>query len=100
MLGLGDQIGRDEIGVAGFVGERENLAGAKITVNTDSPGQEALGELDIRIARADDFIDAGNGGRAKSQSGDGGRAPGAEDVLEVEFMAGGQDEIRSAVFTG
>ena len=100
VLGLGDQVGGDERGHAGVVGDDEDFAGPEEAVGADGPGHLALGQLHVDVAGADDLVDAGDGGRAERHGRDGCRAADAVDVLELQLVGGGQHEVAAAVGAG
>ena len=57
VLGLGDQVRGDVIGIRAVVGEHGDLGGAGLGVDADDPLQQALGGGDVDVARTGDEAD-------------------------------------------
>ena len=57
MLGLGEQVGRHQLGIGGGVGEHRHLRRTREQVDPDPAEQLALGFGDVRVAGADDHVD-------------------------------------------
>ena len=58
VLGLADQVGGDERGVGGVVGEDRDLGGAGLGVDADAALEQPLGRGDVDVARAGDQVTA------------------------------------------
>ena len=57
VLGLADEVGGDEGGVGGVVGEDGDLGGTGLGVDADAALEQALGGGDVDVARARDHVD-------------------------------------------
>ncbi len=68
MLGLAEQIHRHPVGRRAAVGEHQNLGRPGDHVDAANAEHPPLGRGHIGVARADDFVHRGHGGRAVSQS--------------------------------
>ena len=66
VLGLGDQVGGDEVGPARAVGDDDHLAGPGDRVDADVAEDVLLGQRDEQIAGADDLVDARAGPRRRT----------------------------------
>ena len=56
MLGLGDQVGGDELGLGRVVGQHDDLARAGDAVDGDLAEDVLLGQGDEQVARPDDHV--------------------------------------------
>ena len=56
MLGLAEQVGRDDGGPRAVVGDHEDLGRAGEEVDPDEPEQLPLGLGDVRVAGADEQV--------------------------------------------
>ena len=65
MLGLAEQVGRDQLGVGRVVGDHGDLRRAGQQVDPDAPVELALGLGHVRVAGADDHVDAVHPGQAE-----------------------------------
>ena len=59
VLGLPEQVSRDQLGVGVLVGDHEDLGRSGQQVDPDATEQLALGLGHVRVARADDHVDGG-----------------------------------------
>ena len=57
MLGLGQQVRCDELGIGSLVGEHGDLGGAGEQIDPDPAEQLAFGLGHERVARTDDHVD-------------------------------------------
>ncbi len=57
MLGLGQQVGGDELGIGGLVGDHRDLRGPGQEVDSDAAEELALGLGHEGVARPDDHVD-------------------------------------------
>ena len=64
MLGLADQVGRDERRVGRVVGEDRDLGRAGLGVDADHAPEQPLGGGDVDVARAGDQVDLARHGPA------------------------------------
>ena len=87
VLGLVQQVGRQQPGVGAVVGDDQALAGAEehgrhrpVALHLD------LGAGDGRATRADHFAHLGYRLGPKGQGGDTGRAVGPEDLVDAELL--------------
>ena len=83
MLGLGEQVGGDEGGIGGAVGEHDDLRGAGDHVDADDAEHAPLGRRHIGVAGADDLADRRDGRRAIGERGDRLRAADAVDLVDA-----------------
>ena len=61
VLGLGQEVGGDEVGPGRVVGDHQDLAGPRLHVHVAGPADQALGGGDVGVAGADDLVDPGHG---------------------------------------
>jgi hypothetical protein len=87
VLGLGQKIGRDHLGVAGLVGEDVDLGGAGKLVDADGAEDLALGLVHEGIAGAHDLHHRRNRLGPVGHGGDGLCAADAEDAVGPGQMA-------------
>ena len=87
VLGLGQKIGRDPIGLGCLVGDHKHLAWAGQEVDGDFAEDLALGFHDIGIAWAENFLHGKNRLRAMGQCGDG---LGSADSINLCRAAAGK----------
>ena len=87
MLGLGDQVGRDEFRIRGVVGDDRDLGRAGLGVGADRAEQQPLGRGHVDVARAGDGVHGGTVGRAVPEHGDGLGPAGGVDLLDAEQRA-------------
>ncbi len=83
MLGLREQVHRDPVGIGRAIGQHENFRRAGDHVDADDAEHAALRGGDIRIARADDFIDLRDRRRAMRKRADGLRATDREHTVDA-----------------
>ncbi len=94
MFGLGEEIGGDELGVGGIIGEDEDLAGAGEKIDGDIAEEEAFGGDDIGVAGAEHLLDAADGSGAECEGGDG---LGAADAMDLGGAGGGGGEKEGGI---
>ena len=82
MLGLGQQVGGDEVAAGAGVGQHEQVAGAGEAVDADVAGDLALGLLHVEAARAGDHVDAADRLGAVGERGDGLRAAHPQHLVD------------------
>ena len=103
VLGLREQVGRDDLRVGGRVGEDEAFRGAGGQVDADFAGQFQLGGRDPGAAGADDAVDRVDAlvGQAEGQRGDRLGAAGDEERVDAEQRGRRRDDrVDPAVRTG
>ena len=83
MLGLGEEVGGDPLGVARAVGEDANLGGAGDLVDGDGAVDLALGGGDVGVAGAGDELDGADAGAV------GHHADGLDAANAVDFGGAG-----------
>ena len=81
MFGLAQQVGGDQLGVTGLVGDDEDLRRSGELIDADRPEHLPLRLVDEGIARPDDLVDGRHALGAVSQGGDGLRAADPEDAV-------------------
>jgi hypothetical protein len=92
VLGLGEEIDRDQAGIVGGIGEDDDLGGAGDGIDADAAEDLPLGLGDIGIAGADDAIDGGDGSRAIGEGRHGLGAADAVGLGDAGEAGGGGDE--------
>ena len=90
MLGLGQKVSGDPVGIVVAIGDDENFRRAGDHVDADRAEDDALGGGDIGIARPDDLGDGRDALRAIGQRRDRLRAADAVDFLDAGNLCGGQ----------
>ena len=86
VFGLGEEVGGDEVGASGVVGEDHDFAGAWEEVDGDGSEELAFGFDDEFVAWAHDFVDWADGFGAEGECGDG---VGSADAVDF----GGSGEL-------
>ena len=82
MLGLGDEVGGDSVRISSLAGD-DDLGGAGGHVDSALTRYEDFCGGDIEIAGADDLVDAGDGGGAEGERGDGLRSADAVELRDA-----------------
>ena len=104
MLGLSEQIGRDERRIGGVVGNNEDFGRASGKVDADHAEELALGFGDVRVARARDQVDARHPHAAVRHRGHRLHAADAVDLVGARVVQRVErlriDAIRSARWRG
>ena len=90
VLGLRHEVDRDERGHRGLVGEHEDLGGAGEHVDAHVAHDELLGGGHVRVAGADDLVDARDGLGAVRERGDRLRAADLVDLVDAGLGGGGE----------
>ena len=91
VLGLADQVGRDERGISRAIGDDRDLGGPGLGIDADGALQIALGRGNIDVARAGDEVDRAALPRAVGEHRESLRATGGVDLVDPEQAAGRQD---------
>ena len=93
MLGLGEEIRGDPLGVGRIIRDNEDLARARQKIDGDVPEDLALCFDHIRVSRSKDFLDRPDGFRSEGQGGD---RLGPANPMDFGGAAGGEraDQIR------
>ena len=101
MLGLGDHVGGDVVGVGVGVGDDRDLRRPGLRVDADHAAHGALGGGHVDVARPGDHVDrlaqpqrVGGSGLARRPVGEHGHRLGAADgvhLLDAQHAADGQD---------
>ena len=92
VLGLGQQVERDPVGVVVGVGDDEDLGRAGDHVDADAAEDPALGGGDEGVAGAGDLVDRGDGFGAVGQRRNRLRAADAIDRVDAGDLGGQQDQ--------
>ena len=101
VLGLGDQVGGDVVGVGRAVGEDRDLGRSRLGVDPDDPAHEALGGGDVDVARTGDDVDrlaerlavhVVGAGRTVGEHPDRLRAADGVHLVDAEERAGGEHD--------
>ena len=91
VLGLGDQVSREEPGVGGVVGDDRDLGRARLGVHPDGAGQQPLGRGHVGVAGPGDHVHRGAVGGAVGEHGDRLGTTHRVDLADAEQRARGQD---------
>ncbi len=91
VLGLADQVGSDERGVGGVVGDDRDLGRAGLGIDADRALQVALGRSDVDVAGAGDEVDGAALPRAVREHRQRLGTTGGVDLVDAEQRAGGKD---------
>ena len=91
VLGLADEVGGDEPGVGGPVGDQDDLARAGDAVDVDLAVDLPLGQGDEEVPRADDLVDRLDPVDPVGEQGDGLGAADPVDLGDPQGMAGGEE---------
>ena len=91
VLGLRDQVGREEPRVGGVVGDDRDLGRARLGVHSDGAGQQPLGRGHVGVARPGDHVHRSAVGGAVGEHGDCLGAACRVHFFDAEQRAGGQD---------
>ncbi len=98
VLGLRDEVGGDEGGDGGVVGQDADLGRAGLGVDAAAALHQALGRGDVDVARAGDDVDRAAVLRAVREHRDGLRAADRPHLVDAEQRARRQhDRVRQAV---
>src|SRR5439155_89932 len=97
VLGLGDQVRRDEPHLGGLIGDDQHLCRTRQHVDSDVPRDLPLRFGDEPIARTHDLVDARNRGRPVSERGDRLRAPDPEHPIHAGESRRGQYDIARCI---
>jgi len=88
-LGLGEQVGRDDLGVGALVGHDQDLGGTAEDLDPDAAQELALRLDDVRAARGDDDVHAGDGLGAEGQGRETVDAADGVDLVRAGERHGG-----------
>ena len=91
MFGLRQQVGGDEGGRRGLVGNDDDFRRPGDRINADRAVDQLLRDCDIDVARPDDLIDARHALGAEGERRDRLRAADAVDFRDAEFVNDGGD---------
>ncbi|MEG8036758.1 hypothetical protein QP157_16035 [Sphingomonas sp. LR61] len=93
VLGLADEVGGDEPGVGGLVGDHEDLGRAGLGVDADDTAHQALRRGHVVVARTGDQVDGleVDRGDAVRQRADRAGAAHRVDLVDAEQSGRGQD---------
>ena len=101
VLGLADEVGGDEPGVGGPVGDEDDLARPGDAVDVDLAVDVPLGQRHEQVPRADDLVDRRDPLDPISQRRHGLRAADPVDLGHAQRVAGGEEVVVvSAEFRG
>ena len=92
MLRLGQQVGRDPVGIGILVGDDQHLGRPGDHVDADLTEDPALGRGHVSVARPDDLGDGRDRRRAVGERGDGLRPADPEDLVDAREARGRQHE--------
>ena len=92
MLGLGEEVGGDPVGIVVAVGDDQDLARAGDHVDADRAEHLALGGGDVGVARPDDLGDRRDRRRAVGERGDRLGAADAVDLVDAGEPGGGEHQ--------
>ena len=92
MLGLGEEVGGDPVGVVVAVGDDQDLGRAGDQVDADRAEDQPLGRGDVGIARSHDLGDRRDGGGAVGQRGDRLGAADPVDLVDAGQPGGDEDQ--------
>ena len=90
VLGLGEQVGGDELGRRVVVGDHDELRRPGDRVGADDARDLALGQRDVDVARPDDHVDGADGLGAVRERGDRLRATDPVHLVDPGERRGGQ----------
>ncbi len=97
VLGLREEIGRDEARIGLVVRHDDDLAGASDAVDVDRAEDQTLGAGDVEVAGPDDLGHAGNALRAVGERGDRLRAARVDDGGHPGEVGGRVDRVVALV---
>ena len=80
VFGLGEQVGCNEAGVGGVVGQHQGFTGPRQEVDRHVPEEEAFGRDDVGVAGTKNLVDRPDGLGAMHHRGDGLRAADPMDL--------------------